>query len=218
VTFLTRSLVGLIALTSASASIIPISGTGQNVSGGLDNSYRIISDSTGEITAPAQAFVVTTLPGAWATSIPGTGWIGPAANQASENPGNSSDTYQTSFSLAGLDPSTAILDFTMMVDNGVTVTLNGTTVYTNGNASSALFTAPFAGSITTGFIAGTNTLDFIVANAFGPTGIDISINGTASPVSTTAPEPGTWALVLVSGAAAIARTCFRRSGRRESCS
>jgi hypothetical protein len=209
----------LIALTSASASIISISGTGQNVSGGLDNSYRIILDSTGEITAPAQAFVVTSLPGPWATPIPGTIWIGPAANQASENPGSSSDTYQTNFSLAGLDPSTAILDFTMMVDNGVTVTLNGATVYTNGNASSALFTAPFAGSITSGFIAGTNTLDFIVANAFGPTGIDISINGTASPLSTTtAPEPGTWALVLVSGAAAIACTWFRRRERRESSS
>jgi hypothetical protein len=112
---------------------------------------------------------------------------------------NSSDTYQTTFSLAGLDPSTAVLNFTMLVDNDITVVLNGSQVFAAGHGLSTLFTGtPLGFSVNSDFVAGTNTLDFIVGNGFGPTGVDAKVSGTATPIGTSAvPEP--FVLVLCAG-------------------
>jgi len=198
-------------------SSITIEGTGQNVTAGRDNSYQITSDTTGEITAPAQAFVVTTPAGAWAPPIAGTAWIGPSANQAIAGLccANSSDTYESLFSLAGLNPSTATLSFTMLVDNDITVVLNGNTVYTNGAPLSTItYSTPFSFTVNSGFIAGTNTLDFIVGNGFGATGVDASISGAASPISPPpVPEPSDIGLCCIGLAALMGmiRTQNRRA-------
>ena len=214
----TRSLlwayIAIAGVISSNAASLSLPSSGQNVSGGRDNSYEIISDTTGEISAPAQAFVVTTLGNGWAPPIGGTSWIGPSANQALANqpsgdPGNSSDTYRMAFSLAGFDASTAALNITMMSDNGVTVLLNGSNVYQNGDGLAVLFTAPFSFSIHSGFVSGLNTLDFVVANAFGPTGIDVSMSGSA----TATPEPGLAGLVAILTLLLIWRQRFVRRGR-----
>jgi hypothetical protein len=195
----------------AHAGSISIFSTGQNVLDGLDESFEIISDTTGEIVAPAQAFVVTSLPGAWHAPIAGTEWIGPTANQSVGcTCPDSADTYQTTFSLAGFDPATASLDFTMLVDNDITVVLNGVTVYSNGNPDSDLFSTPFSFDVDSGFVAGTNTMQFIVGNAYGPTGIDASITGTATPIGSSVPEPSTAALCAC-GLAAVAMLRRRRA-------
>ena len=176
-------------VAAANGATIPIGSTGQSVSGGLDNNYLITADNTGLITTalPVQAFVVTSPPTAWAAPIPGTTWIGPSPNQLTGycSCSDSDSTYQTTFSLAGLNPSTASLNLSMLVDNDVTVVLNGNTVYTNGTFLSVLYATPFSFAVNSDFVVGTNTLDFIVGNGFGPTGLDASISGNASPV----PEP-----------------------------
>jgi hypothetical protein len=197
----------------ASASTITTESTGQNVTAGQDNSFQITSDTTGELTAPAQAFVITTPPPQWAAPIAGTEWIGPSANQAIAGQccTNSSDTYQTLFSLAGLDPSTATLGLSMLVDNDITVMLNGKTVYTNGAPlSSTTYMTPFSVTLNSGFIGGTNTLDFIVGNGFGATGVDASINGTASPIGATVPEPSALGLCCIGLAALAGRVRTQR--------
>jgi len=181
---------GLVA--TASGGAITISGTGQNVSGGLDQSYQIISDTTGEITASAQAFVVTAL-ATWGPAISGTEWIGPAADQSNATRSTSCcsgmDVYQMTFSLAGFNPSTASLSVGFLVDNAIVVTLNGTTVFSDGNGASTLDTVPNSFAINSGFIGGTNTLDFEVINGNGPTGLDIGVSGSATPVGAATPEP-----------------------------
>ncbi len=176
------------------ADAISISGTGQSVTSGLDNNYQITADSTGLYTGtlPGQAVVVTSRPGAWA-SIAGSQWIGPTAIQASLGSTNGgADTYQTTFSLAGLYPTTALLNFRLLVDNNVVVTLNGTQVYSEGagNGTFVGFTTPASFSVNSNFVSGVNTLDFMVGNGYGPTGLDLSVSGTAQAT----PEPATMAL------------------------
>jgi len=184
------SALGLLFLPClASASPITVFGTGEDTSGGRDLAYQIISDTTGEITPPAQAFVVTALGDNW-TSAPGALWIGPAANQSNLLRNgcctNTSDTYQSTFSLAGFIPSSAVLNFILAADDNVGITLNGTTVFTNPGTPEYLGTTSL--SVTSGFVAGTNTLDFTVHNVGGPTGLDVAVTGTATSA---VPEPST---------------------------
>ncbi len=167
-----------------SAGTIYIPGTGQDVVGGLDQNFQITADSTGLYTGtlPGQAVVVTSQPGAWA-SIAGSQWIGPTADQA--NIGNTnagSTTYQTMFSVS--DPATAVMNLSLLVDNDVTVWLNNTQVFTVGGPLSQLYQLPVTTfSLNSGFVSGVNTLDFVVGNGYGPTGVDVS----------SAPEPSTLA-------------------------
>jgi uncharacterized protein (TIGR03437 family) len=161
--------------------------SGQNASNGRDNSYEIISDTTGQIAAPAPAFVVTSLPGGWGT-IPGAAWIGPSADQSNATRNgccnNTSDTYQTTFSVSG-DPSTFALNLTVAADDYVDVQLNGNTVFTHRNT--AMWTTPVTFSINSGFVSGTNTLDFVVTNGGGPTGLDVAISSATSGVTQVTP-------------------------------
>ena len=89
-------------------------------------------------------------------------WIGPnnAANLAS--PDGDYD-FQITFDLTGLNPATAQIFGQWASDNGSTILLNGAaTGNTIGGPSPYAAFAAF--SITGGFIAGINTLDFIVNN------------------------------------------------------
>ena len=194
------SAVLLVAALSASGAAITINGTGQNVSGGLDQSYQIISDTTGEIVAPAQAFIITA-PGNWGPAIMGTSWIGPSADQSNNDRTTSCctgvDNYQLTFSLAGLNPATASLNISYLVDNAIQVVLNGNTVYSNGGPSSTLFSSPITFAVNSGFVSGTNTLNFVVTNGTGPTVLDVGISGSASPISSTAPEPAAMSLFAI---------------------
>jgi hypothetical protein len=55
----------------------------------------------------------------------------------------------------------------------VDVLLNGVSVFTHPNT--AMWGTPVTFSITSGFVLGTNTLDFIVTNGGGPTGLIAAI-------------------------------------------
>jgi YD repeat-containing protein len=150
----------------------PFIATGQNVTNGRDNRYQIVADTTGEISAPAAAFVVSS-PG-WAATIPGAAWIAPSADQSSDRLGccnNTSDTYRTTFTVSG-NPSTAALNLTIAADDYVDVLLNGNSVFTHPNTE--MWFTPVTFSITSGFVSGTNTLDFVVTNSGGPTGLIVA--------------------------------------------
>lgn len=104
-------------------------------------------------------------------------WIGPNTDiQATgENPGTY--TYRTTFDLSGFDPTTASLAGRWMADNGIlNILLNDVpTVYSGGAFNFwSLFT------INSGFGAGVNTLDFIVVNGGGPTGLRVEVTGNAT--------------------------------------
>lgn len=179
----------------ASADTIQIFNTGVDGSGNLlasgsvDPHYSITSSPVGAQNATVQFLA----PGSWVPDTSVSQWIAPAVDA-----GDVGDfLYQTTFSLAGLDPSTATLTGLETGDNELTILVNGTVVFTNNNPTEwGGFTAF---TINSGLIAGTNTLVFDVHNDGGPSGLQIQISGTAQSV---VPEPGAW-LLFCSGAAIL---------------
>src|SRR5207249_2044082 len=89
----------------------------------------------------------------------------------------------TTFDLTGFTPTTAVLTGQFAADNSVTIKLNGNTV----GPTAPAFDTWTSFTINTGFVSGINTLDFIVNNVSGPTGLRVDISGTASPSG--APPP-----------------------------
>lgn len=105
-------------------------------------------------------------------------------------------TFRTSFDLTGFNAATASILGGWSVDNlGAAILLNGVSI---GAVSAGNFNAGFGGfSVTSGFVAGLNTLDFVVTNGPGggsnPVGLRVEMRGSADlqPV----PEPAAPALV-----------------------
>jgi hypothetical protein len=138
-------------------------------------------------------------------------WIGPNNDNQLDGPIGNYD-YRATFNLTGLNPATASLIGHFASDNKeISVLLNG--VSESFTQSSACITlgvcyesfTPL--SITSGFVAGVNTLDFIVNNAGGPTALRVELTGTASPV----PEPAS--LLLLASLVTLTATSLRRRVR-----
>lgn len=112
--------------------------------------------------------IVTQIPSAYLVNGPSSQWIGPDVNPLSNSPGGFY-TYQTTFNMpAGADLTTAIIAGQWASDNEAEIFLNGaTTGVTIGPNSFAAFT-PFV--ITNNFMAGANTLEFIVRNRLSSSG------------------------------------------------
>jgi len=111
-------------------------------------------------------------------------------------------TYRTVFDLTGLDPSTASILGRVLVDNDVTdVLINGTSTGITASGFDANSFRDFA--IESGFVEGTNTLDFLVNNAGdtpNPTAFRVDLlRGAAMPI----PEPSA-AVFAVAGLALLA--------------
>ncbi len=198
----------------ASAASIGVYSTGVSVTAGLDNNYQIVADTTGEATTPlpTPGVVVTKLPTDWVAPIAGSLWIGPQADESTATTPNGccngSDTYQTTFSLAGLDPDTAALSIIVSADDRANIWLNGIEVYKAGGGE-GYKPGDLVVNVTNpaDFLAGVNTLDFVVLNFTGSTGLDALVSGTASLASVT-PEPDAKGLLGL-GAVALA-FCLRR--------
>jgi len=133
-------------------------------------------------------------PGAWLANGPASAWIAPRADQSAGNaPGTY--TYRTTFDLTGYDPATASIAGSVAVDDSLTdIRLNGHSVGTvsAGFGSLTGFTI-VAGS--TNFVAGSNTLDFVVFNngtGNNPTGLRVEMAGTVAvpPPTLTAVSSG----------------------------
>jgi hypothetical protein len=148
----------------------------------------------------------------WLTNNAGSRWIGPGTpNQPpfdGVGPGGSY-TYQTTFNL----PANAILSSASITgdwaidDNGTDILINGVSTGQTYNSYSAL--APF--NINSGFVIGTNKLDFVVANAnFGANWTGLRIDHIAGNFRVI-PEPTTVALTCVG---LMIGGCLCRRGRR----
>jgi len=103
-------------------------------------------------------------------------WIGP--NNGPDVPGpDIFYTYRTTFNLSGFDPTTASLTGQWAADNeGSNILLNG---LPTGNTAGG-FNSWSSFTISSGFRADVNTLDFIVNNGGGSTGLRVEVTGTAS--------------------------------------
>ena len=138
-------------------------------------------------------------------------WIGPNNDSQLDGP-DGNYTYQATFNLTGFNASTASLIGQFASDNQeVAVYLNGVSEsFTQSAAcisSGICYESWTPLSITSGFVAGLNTLDFVVNNAGGPTALRVELTGTASAV----PEPAS--LVLLATLVIFTMTTLRRRVR-----
>ena len=118
-------------------------------------------------------------------------WIGPN-NDADLNGPVGTYRYRTTFDLTGFDFNSASVSGGWSTDNnGLDILINGislaaTTSFTQFSAGFSAF------SITSGFVAGVNTIDFLVNNGGGPTALRVEMTGTAD-----VPEPHMLSLAAV---------------------
>jgi hypothetical protein len=123
---------------------------------------------------------------------------------SSGTPGSVTRTFRTTFTIgAGLDPLTAMITGQWSTDNaGLDILINGTST---GNTSSGFGTFT-SFIVSSGFLSGANTLDFVVEDQGPPGALDVrNLQGTVSELrtpNTTVPEPATIVL-MGSGLAAL---------------
>ena len=100
--------------------------------------------------------------GTWLLDTSTSKWISPQANEgATPEDAVGSYTYQTTFTVTG-DPTTVKISGQVASDNQITaVILNGVTVVSNLPSSYNGWTSL---SLSSGFVSGTNTLQFVVNN------------------------------------------------------
>lgn len=198
----------LVLATAAAANAVPITtlyNTGVSslhvvrTNNQGETHYKLISAPPGSSTGVRTATSGNNFPiPPWVGDNALSGWVGPTGARDLTGPiGNY--TYETTFDLSGLQASTASITGQWSVDNiGVNILLNG--VSTGITATD--FTAFYPLTIKTGFIAGLNTLDFVVRNQGGPTGLRVEMTGSATPNAVNVPEPVSLA-ILGSGLFAI---------------
>jgi len=145
----------------------------------LDPHYRITASADPGFPGPDTFTLIPGFPvGPWIAEGPNSRWIAPQASQAI---GNSPGTYtfQTTFDLAGLDPTTAQITGSVSADNGVAaVRLNGNDLGITAGGFNLFH--PLTIPLGSPFVAGTNTLEFDVSNAgdtINPIGFRVEMTG-----------------------------------------
>lgn len=161
-----------------------VDASGQLLADGAVDPHYIMSVSADAFYPGPEAIVVnSTWPiapaGPWLANGPDSRWIAPQANQnqsADPNGVNAQGdyTFQTTFSLAGYDLSKVRVVGSVAVDNTLTdILVNGVST----GVTSPGFTAYTPFTITTGLVAGNNTLDFLMANAGdAPSPVGLRVN------------------------------------------
>jgi len=124
----------------------------------------------------------------WVANNAGSRWIGPDSDNDANGP-TGDYTYETTFTLLGnVNLGSVVISGLWGTDNiGLDILINGiSTLQANVNQFGSLTVF----SVTSGFIVGTNSLEFILNNAGGPTGLRVDqITGMYD-----LPEPTTLAL------------------------
>jgi hypothetical protein len=127
--------------------------------------------------------------GPWLGDDNSSAWITPSGRFGTHAPdGVANYRYETSFDLTGLDPATAVIAGHWATDNaGIDILING---LSTGQANPQQFSDFTYFQINTGFLAGRNTLTFLLNNgpgdptAISPTGLRVEMAGMAEPITT----------------------------------
>jgi hypothetical protein len=148
--------------------------------GSVDPHYKLIQSAEATLMGP-DAIVTTHIADSyWFAQSESSKWIAPSANQSypGASPCNTAGTYvyRTSFDLTGFDPATATIRGAWGADNsGTDIRLNGESKGITAPSYNPL--APF--TITAGFVAGNNTLEFQMLDIGCPNGLRVELSGTA---------------------------------------
>ena len=181
---------------------------------GVDNNGQILKDNDPEIHyiltgETSGAFVISnsSKPGPWKPALGQSNWIGPEGGSTAAPAGNY--VYTLTFSLDGLDPSTAIISGTWASDNSSEIYINDW--FTENSVDGNDFVRYTSFTIDSGFNAGDNTLEFRVTNSppdGNPSGLLVfDIRGSAAEV----PIPGA---VWLLGPALLLFIAVRRKTNR----
>lgn len=173
----------ILLFTSATVVAVPITtlySTGVDDSGASlslganEQHYQVVAGS------PSIFTPVATSHGAYMPSDASSSWI-------SLPSGFSSATYQTTFDLTGYDVSSASLDLKIAIDNSITdVLINGVSTGFSIAFGYPAFQSWSNLTISSNFLAGVNTLQFLAVNSGGPGAFRVEASGNATAVS----EPG----------------------------
>jgi hypothetical protein len=188
---LATSVLALAGLAHASAITVfdtGVDGSGNPLTDGTvgDPHYSLVGVPAGSTTAILIRTQVGGFPNNfWIADDTISTWIGPNNDMQLDGPVGLYD-YQTTFDLTGMNPNTTIVTGQWSSDNGgIDILING---LSTGNTTSNFYTwSPF--TIGSGFVAGVNTLDFIVQNDGGPTGVRVELSAVD------APEPASFLLI-----------------------
>jgi hypothetical protein len=142
---------------------------------GCDNAGHVLPVGSAEqhysLVGPSSDPTVATLSGS-VSAPPGCAWIAPATSQAGLY------TYTLHFNLAGLDSTSAIISGQAASDGAFApILLNGVDT---GYKTLRLDLQPF--TLTNGFAPGSNTLQIVVTNKTGPSGLVLHLTGTVLPL------------------------------------
>lgn len=184
---------------SATALADPIAGlvnTGTGVAGSLDTAYTLTVEQGTTVITNTHPYVTTdnVWPiSPWIANSSTSKWVTPTASQGDTFDGSTDGVYRFSlaFNLASTDYSRAALVGRFSADNAATVFLNGQAIGTsNGFESWSGFAA------NAGFVAGANTLDFVVRNYAQHSGnpMGLRVEFLSSGVSAV-PEPQSWGML-----------------------
>lgn len=206
------ALAAVLTITAAAQAspITSLFSTGVDASGSAQPNYAaelhyiLVSAPAGAATGLRVATTANGFPiPPWIADSATSAWVGPNAAADLDGPtGNYS--YRTTFDLTGFQASTASIAGAWSADNaGTDIVLNGSST---GNTAGG-FGSFYNFAISTGFVAGVNTLDFIVYNEGGPTGLRVDLAGSATADSLAVPEPVSLALL---GSGLFALGLFRR--------
>ncbi|MBK9138765.1 MAG: immunoglobulin domain-containing protein [Verrucomicrobia bacterium] len=150
--------------------------------GEVDPHYKLVASADENYPGPDAIVVNDGWPiaaGVWALNGPSSKWIAPQADQGSPGSGNAEGdyTYETSFDLTGYDVSRVQLVGGWAADNtGLDILVNGVSTGLSSGGFGTL--TPF--TITSGLVAGRNTLAFKINNlpaTPNPTGLRVDLKG-----------------------------------------
>ena len=205
----------LLALAGPSrADLIPIFNTGVDATGAplpggsADPHWSIVAGPG--ITSPTSGVVISSPNGLYAVSADSR-WIW--VNADSSGATGSPYPFRLTFDLTGLNRSTATISGAWGVDNEGVIQLNGATPTGTGALSLTDFNdeGNFDGlnrfSITGGFVAGVNTLDFLATDNDNPGALNVSaLTGTATAGAVPVPA----SFLMLGAGAIVAWGCARR--------
>jgi len=195
--FINTCIVLLVYIFPIGAQSVPITGiynTGVDDSG-VALPFGAVDTHYSASGLASDAFVISPHP-AWVSAPVGSNWIGPSNGNTTDAVGDF--IYTLTFNLSSFDVTTASISGEWAYDNLGILSLNGiATAFSNPTQFFSLSSF----TLNSGFLAGLNTLEFIITNNPGvginPSGLLVTnLSGDAS-LSATVPEPSTVLLLAL---------------------